>query len=386
MSKSKNKTDLNEAGDEDTPADIRQLTIQEALTLGSQHQNSGNLSQAESLYRQVLQMDPNQPDGLQLLGVIALQRGDAELAVDLLTQSLAVESGFANVHSNLGSALKRVGRIDDALASYRNALAIDPNFVGAHLNLGFLFRDTGKLDAAVDSLRTALALDPENSKAEYLLAALTDETTAAPPEGFVKQIFDEHATVFERRMKEGDSWLPQIVRSAAARLIEQRGVDTALPFPNTLDLGCGTGRAGVEFRDIVGKLHGVDLSPKMMDQAREKGVYDALFLDEFTGFLEQAEDTYDLVLAVDSFLYTGPLEAVFSGVIRVLRVGGAFAFTVEALDSGDFALRGTCHHAHGEGYVRQLAADHRFDVVLCEPIDNMRFGIKGTLFWLEKSG
>ena len=386
MSKSKDKTDLNGTDDEDSPADTRHLTIQDALTLGSQHHNSGNLSQAEDLYRQVLQADPKQPDGLQLLGVIALQRGDAELAVDFFTRSLAVESGFANVHSNLGSALKKMGRIDDAMASYRNALAIDPNFIDAHVNLGFLFKDTGKLDAAAESLRTALGLDPENCKAEYLLAALTDETTEAPPEGFVKQVFDEHAAVFERRMKEDNSWLPQIVRSAAARLIEQRGIDTALPFPNTLDLGCGTGRAGVEFRNIAGKLHGVDLSPKMMDQAREKGVYDALFLEEFTGFLEQAEDTYDLVLAVDSFLYTGPLEAVFSGVVRVLRAGGAFAFTVETLDSGDFVLRDTCHHAHGEGYVRQLAADNHLDVVLCEPIDNMRFGIKGALFWLEKSG
>ena len=83
---------------------------------------------------------------------------------------------------------------------------------------------------------------------------------------------------------------------------------------------------------------------------------------------------------------SGELRVVrFSGVVRVLRTGGAFAFTVETLDSGDFALRDTCHHAHGEGYIRQLAAENHLDVVLCEPIDNMRFGIKGTLFWLEKA-
>jgi len=192
--------------------------------------------------------------------------------------------------------------------------------------------------------------------------------------------------VFEQQMKKGDSWLPQIVRSAAARLIEQHGNDTVRPFPSTLDLGCGTGRAGVEFRDLTDKLHGVDLSLKMMDQAHEKGVCDALFPGDFVGFMEQAEDNYDLVLAVDSLLYIGLLETVFSGVVSVLREGGAFAFTVETLDTGDFALRATCHHAHGEGYVRRLAAGNHLDVVLCEPIDNMRFGIKGTLFWLKKSG
>ena len=305
MPKSNDKTDLNEASEQDSPADPGNLTIAETLALGLQHHNSGNLLQAESLYQQVLLADPEQPDGLQLLGVIALQKGENEVAVDFLTRSLAAESGFANVHSNLGAALKKVGRADDALASYKNALAIDPNNVEAHLNLGFLYKDTGNPDAAVESLRMALALDPKNCKAEYLLAALTDEKTEAPPEGFVELIFDEHAAVFEQQMKEGDSRLPQIVRSASARLIEQPGNDTVCPFPSTLDLGCGTGRAGVEFRDITNKLHGVDLSPKMMDQAREKGVYDALFPGDFIGFLEHAEDTYDLVLAVDSFLYMG---------------------------------------------------------------------------------
>ncbi|NQV82788.1 MAG: tetratricopeptide repeat protein [Rhodospirillales bacterium] len=386
MSNSEDTTDLNGADGENSPADVGHLSAQNALALGAQYHNSGNLSQAEGIYRQVLQTDPKQPDALQLLGVIALQRDNNELAVDLLTRSLAIESGFANVHASLGLALKRTGKIDEAIASFDTAITIDPNNVEAHLNLGFLFKDTGNPEAAVESLRAALALDPENRKAAYLLAALTDEMTEAPPEGFVEQIFDEHAFVFERRMQQGDSQLPQICRSAAARFLKQRGIETARPFPNTLDLGCGTGRAGAAFRDTTDTLHGVDLSLKMMEQALEKGVYDGLFQGDFTGFLNQTEDTYDLVLAVDSFLYIGPLEAVFSGVVRVLRPGGSFAFTVEALDSGNFALRDTCHHAHGEDYVRHLAAENHLDVALCEPIDNMRFGTKGTLFWLEKPG
>ncbi|MBT7942185.1 MAG: tetratricopeptide repeat protein, partial [Alphaproteobacteria bacterium] len=344
MSNSKDPIDLNQA-------DVGHLSVPDALALGAQHHTAGDLPQAEVIYRQVLQADPEQPDALQLLGVIAFQTGNDEQAVDLLSRSLAIESGFANVHTNLGAALKRLGRIDEAIASYNQALAIDPNLVEAHMNLGFLFKDTGNPEAAVKSLRAALALDPQNSKAEYLLAALTDETTEVPPEGFVEQVFDEHAAVFEKRMTQGDSHLPQICRSTAARILAQRGTDAARPFPNTLDLGCGTGRAGVEFRDVTDTLHGVDLSLKMMDQAVDKGVYDALFQADFIDFLKQTTDSYDLVLSVDSFLYIGPLEAVFAGVARVLNPGGSFAFTVEALDSGDFALRDTCHHAHGEEYV-----------------------------------
>ena len=218
------------------------------------------------------------------------------------------------------------------------------------------------------------------------LPALTDASTEAPPEGFVRQVFDEHADVFEQRMKDGSSRLPEMIRAVAGTFIEGSADVGAPAFANVLDLGCGTGRAGVEFRDIAGTIHGVDLSPKMMDQARDKGVYDDLFLDDFVAFMDSAKGAYDLVLAVDSFLYTGPLEVVFASVAGVLKGGGGFAFTVEALDEGDFALRDTCRHAHGEAYIRRLAAEGGFSVNVCVSIANMRFDVKGTLFWLDKSG
>ena len=102
----------------------------------------------------------------------------------------------------------------------------------------------------------------------------------------------------------------------------------------TLDLGCGTGRAGVVFRNLITKLHGVDLSPKMMEKAQEKGVYDALHLNNFIDFMSASSDHYDLVLSVDAFLYMGPLEDVFLNVSRVLKPEGSFGFTVEYLEEG----------------------------------------------------
>ena len=52
------------------------LTIQQALDLAVQHHNEGRLSQAESIYQQILRSDPNQPIALHLLGVIAHQAED----------------------------------------------------------------------------------------------------------------------------------------------------------------------------------------------------------------------------------------------------------------------------------------------------------------------
>lgn len=370
---------------EETPS-AEQLSqiVGQALEAAVQLHNAGQLPEAEKIYQQILLADPDNADALHLLGLIASQDGKDDTANELITRALAIRSNFIEALGNLGVVQRRQGKAKDAIASYKKAIAIDPNFTDAHFNLGNLYKDAGKLDDAVASYKTVLAQDPDNLKAAYSMAAITDQKTEAPPDAFVTQIYDEYAGVFERKMKEGDSWLPQILRAAADRLITEGAIDGNPPFTNTLDLGCGTGRSGVEFRNISGNLHGVDLSPKMMDQARDKGVYDELFLDSFETFLGRSEDTYDLILAIDSLVYTGPLDAIFSGVAGVIRAGGAWAFTTEALSDGDFALQTTCRHAHSEQYIRRLADEHGFGVVLCNPIDNMRNDIKGTLFWLEK--
>jgi Flp pilus assembly protein TadD len=43
---------------------------------------------------------------------------------------------FAEAHSNLGNTLKELGRLDEALASYRQAIALKPDYAEAHYNLG----------------------------------------------------------------------------------------------------------------------------------------------------------------------------------------------------------------------------------------------------------
>ena len=63
-------------------------TIQQALSLAVQHHNAGRLSEAEGIYQQILQIDPNQPVVLHLLGAIAHQVGKNDVAVDLLTRAL----------------------------------------------------------------------------------------------------------------------------------------------------------------------------------------------------------------------------------------------------------------------------------------------------------
>ena len=99
------------------------LAIQESIDLALQHHTAGRFPQAERIYQQILQADPNQPVPLLHLGVIAHQVGKIDIAVALITRAIIIKPDYAEAHNNLGSAFKGLGKLDEAVASYHKALA-----------------------------------------------------------------------------------------------------------------------------------------------------------------------------------------------------------------------------------------------------------------------
>ena len=129
------------------------------------HHQAGRLPQAEALYRQILQAEPDHHDALHLLGVIAHQAEQNELAVELIGKALSIKPDYAEAHSNMGSALQGQGKLDDAIKHYYKALRIKPDFAEAHNNLGNAFKDQGKLDEAVEHYHKALSIKPDYADA-----------------------------------------------------------------------------------------------------------------------------------------------------------------------------------------------------------------------------
>ena len=83
-------------------------TIQQSLDLAVQHHTAGRLPEAENIYQQILQSDPNQPVALHLLGVIAHQVVKHNTAVDLITKALAIKPNYIEAHNNLGLAFNEL--------------------------------------------------------------------------------------------------------------------------------------------------------------------------------------------------------------------------------------------------------------------------------------
>ena len=147
------------------PEQQQTLTIQQAIDLAVQHHTAGRLPEAESIYQQILQADPDQPIALHLLGLIARQVGKNKIAVDLITKALAIKPDYAEAYNNLGNALRGLGKLEEAVASCRKALDLQPDFAEAHNNLGNALQDLGKLEEAVASYQKAIGLKPDHAEA-----------------------------------------------------------------------------------------------------------------------------------------------------------------------------------------------------------------------------
>jgi tetratricopeptide (TPR) repeat protein len=147
-----------------TASDVAQL-----FALAVRHHQAGQVTDAEALYRQVLSLDRNHFGTLHHLGIMALQRGQAQAAVDVIGRALAVNDRVPECQYNMAFALQGLGRLDDAARHYRQAAALKPDYVDAHTNLGNVLTQLARHRDAVASYERVIALRP-SAEAQYNLA------------------------------------------------------------------------------------------------------------------------------------------------------------------------------------------------------------------------
>jgi len=134
-----------------------------------------------------------------------------------------------------------------------------------------------------------LLLNPNNRRVHtsrqntlHLLNSQVGVTTKTTPKDYIQSLFDNYAKRFDYHLTETlDYKVPQLLKN---RLTKQMG--NKLTFDMAIDLGCGTGLSGEAFRPICRQLVGIDLSPKMIEKAEKKQVYDIVENGEINEYLE----------------------------------------------------------------------------------------------------
>jgi tetratricopeptide (TPR) repeat protein len=143
------------------------INIPQLLATATAHHQAGRLSQAEQLYCQILQQQPQQIDALNLMGVIACQQGKLDEGIALYRKALAQRPGYVSARENLSVALWKQGKqmIEEAIASYTQIITFQPENVQAYHNLGVILIEQGKLDEAMSYYLQALAVQPNDAVA-----------------------------------------------------------------------------------------------------------------------------------------------------------------------------------------------------------------------------
>ncbi len=138
-----------------------QATFQQAMQLHQQ----GQLAQAQTLYNEVLKLQPEHFDALHLSGVAAYQTKNFQMAVELIGKAIEIQPNNTSVYYNLGLALYERGQFNDAVASYNQAIALKPDFAEAYCNRGVALQEMNQLDDAVASYDQTIALKPDYAEA-----------------------------------------------------------------------------------------------------------------------------------------------------------------------------------------------------------------------------
>lgn len=257
-----------------------------------------------------------------------------------------------------GRALSALDRVAEAERAYRRAVQLQPELGAAWGHLGGLLKDVGRTDEAADCLRRALALEPDQPVHRFLLASIEGrDAPPMPPSGYVRGLFDEYAPSFDDHLVgaleyRAPQWLLRLVQPVLPA--DAHSTLTAL------DLGCGSGLLGLCLAPHVAAIDGVDLSPRMLERARSRGVYRQLVEDDVVQHLlgyPGWRTSPGLIAATDVLIYIGDLAPLFAAVAVALPPGGLFAFSVErAGDDVGYQLRPTSRYAHSRAYLQRLAA------------------------------
>lgn len=146
-----------------------QMSVRHALAQAMSLGRSGQSVAAAQLLDNILAVAPDQPDALQLMGMLARARGAHAEAVALFRRSLRANPRQPHVLGNLGNALLQLGRNEEAVTAYREAIRLNPAFGEARANLGLALLASGNSREACDFMENAVRAAPTDGKAWAVL-------------------------------------------------------------------------------------------------------------------------------------------------------------------------------------------------------------------------
>ncbi len=396
------------------PEELKKL-FSHAYTL----QEAGKLEDALLTYDTLLTLIPDSPLLHFNCGLAWFGLKDFSKAASHYAKAVTNAPEDPDIHYNRGLNFRRLLRFTDAAKSFEDACKAGDTTVDTLYNLALCYQDledfpkasriyetilsqvpshqsslnnfaylchkSGDMKQAEALYSQLLKLNPEHLAAQHMLCSLTGVTPDTVPLEYVESVFDTYADDFEHSLIEN---LQYKTPTALYELYSDHfhGVVQT----TCLDLGCGTGLAGEQFKKCCSELIGMDISQKMLDVAGEKNIYDTLMKDDIISFLQTNTQKCDLIVAADVFTYMGDLEAVFKECCTVIKKSGLLLFSVEEAGNNSnkkFKLKQTGRFGHSEKYIKTLCKQTGWTIIdhkLSDLRQEKGEWVRGHLFILQQ--
>lgn len=345
----------------------------------------GRFCESAAAFTRVTEIRRDDPDTWFNLGLALKQDHRYAEAVQAYEQALSLQPDDKDILFNLANCCREGGQPEQAAVYYQQLLTKDPNHVSGLNNFACLCHLQGEYRRAEELYRCLLRLNPEHQGARHMLAALRGTAEKSPGHAYIRDLFDQYSANFEQNLLDKlDYRVPELLSACLHRFFPKKS-----SYKHCLDLGCGTGLAGVLFKPVSRKLTGVDLSGKMIAIAREKEVYEELTTGDIVQFLQENQQRYDLVIAADVLTYLADLSSLFASVAQRMLPEGLFIFSTEHGKNPGWQIRPTGRFAHHHDYIVGLGKKCSAKVICSETARLRREGddwIIGDLYILQFIG
>ena len=313
------------------------------------------LSEAKFFFEKALKLRPDFAAALTNLAITEHDLGNLNHAVRLYKKAVDVDHEIALKSENkILSVIYYFSQhnIKEALEVLNVLIDQNPKDALLYNILGGCLASIGQTEMAVANYQKALELMPEYAIPMHMLNSLTGHTSKKPPKQYVKNLFDDYAHRFNSALVNNLQYsLPFLIKELILKSNSEK-----FQYKNVIDLGCGTGLAGKDLREISTNLIGIDISENMASEAEKLNIYDTLIVGDIVEKLNAFHDKFDLLVALDVLIYIGDVQSIFRAVHNSCKQDSLFIFSVETQDEGGYSLLKSSRYAHSDVYIMDQTA------------------------------
>ena len=156
------------------------------LQLAVQHQRNHRFAEAEQLYHQVLEKQPDHPEALYGLGTLSIEMEQPQIAEQWLSTASQVQPDSVKIWFSLGNLRFSQSQWYQAQEAYQKAIALRPDAAPIYNNLGYALQQQGLFDQAIAYYQKCLEIQPNCAEADVNLGNALQVQGKLPPE---KQVY-----------------------------------------------------------------------------------------------------------------------------------------------------------------------------------------------------